>query len=145
MLTVSEKMTGEHRSCDHLFAGAETPAANGDLEAARSGLERFVAEMERHFEREEQVLFPAFEQRTGQTQGPTLVMRGEHQQMRRLLRELEQSLDQADGERFLGLSETLLILMQQHNAKEEQVLYPMSDQVLGGEADALIERMNHIS
>jgi iron-sulfur cluster repair protein YtfE (RIC family) len=144
MPTLTEKLTGEHRSCDDLFAGAETPVADGNMVAARNGLKRFVAAMERHFRREEEVLFPAFEARTGQTQGPTLVMRGEHEQMRQLFRELQKSLGEGDGERFLGLSETLLILMQQHNAKEEQVLYPMSDQVLGGEAEALIERMEEV-
>ncbi len=144
MQTVTEKLTREHRSCDDLFAVAEAGAADGDLDAAKRGLEGFVTDMERHFQREEQVLFPAFEARTGQSQGPTMVMRGEHEQMRRLFRELEQSLTQADSERFLGLSETLLMLMQQHNAKEEQMLYPMSDQVLGGETDALIGRMDEV-
>jgi hemerythrin-like domain-containing protein len=144
MQTVTEKLTREHRSCDDLFAAAEAGAADGDLDAARSGLESFVTDMERHFQREEQVLFPAFEARTGQSQGPTMVMRGEHEQMRQLFRELQQSLVQGDSERFLGLSETLLMLMQQHNAKEEQVLYPMSDQVLGGESEELIGRMDEV-
>jgi hemerythrin-like domain-containing protein len=144
MQTVTERMTGEHRSCDDLFAAAEAGAADGDLDAARSGLERFVTDMEHHFQREEQVLFPAFEARTGQSQGPTMVMRGEHEQMRQLFRELQQSLARGDSERFLGLSETLLMLMQQHNAKEEQMLYPMSDQVLGGEVEELIGRMDEV-
>jgi len=141
MQTITERLTGEHRSCDDLFAAAEAGGVDGDLDAARKGLESFVGDMENHFQREEQVLFPAFEARTGQSQGPTMVMRGEHEQMRQLFRELQQSLEQGDSERFLGLSETLLMLMQQHNAKEEQVLYPMSDQVLGGESEALIGRM----
>lgn len=144
MHTVTEKMTREHRSCDDLFASAEAAVAAGDPDAARRGLERFVTDMERHFQREEQVLFPAFEARTGQSQGPTMVMRGEHEQMRQLFRELQQSLARGDGERFLGLSETLLMLMQQHNAKEEQMLYPMSDQVLGGEVEAVIGRMDEV-
>ena len=144
MQTVTERLTGEHRSCDDLFAAAEAGAADGNLDAARSGLESFVTDMEHHFQREEQVLFPAFEARTGQSQGPTMVMRGEHEQMRQLFRELRQSLAREDSERFLGLSETLLMLMQQHNAKEEQMLYPMSDQVLGGEVEELIGRMDEV-
>ena len=144
MQTISEKMTLEHRSCDELFAAAEAVAAEGDLSAASSGLARFISDMEQHFQREEEVLFPAFEARTGQAQGPTMVMRSEHRQMRQLFQELQQSLEQGDGERFLGLSETLLMLMQQHNAKEEQVLYPMSDQVLGAEVEALIGRMQEL-
>jgi iron-sulfur cluster repair protein YtfE (RIC family) len=44
----------------------------------------------------------------------------------------------ADHDRYLGLSETLNMLMQQHNLKEENMLYPMSDQVLGGARDEVI-------
>jgi iron-sulfur cluster repair protein YtfE (RIC family) len=42
---------------------------------------------------------------------------------------------------FLGLSETLNMLMQQHNLKEENMLYPMSDRVLGSVSDNLIHDM----
>ena len=41
--------------------------------------------MLRHFEMEEAVLFPAFEEATGMTQGPTMVMHAEHVQMKGVL------------------------------------------------------------
>lgn len=144
MSTISATLTDQHRACDDLFAAAENSAAEGDLSTAVQSLERFVADTESHFQREEQVLFPAFEQRTGQTAGPTMIMRREHEQMRALFTELSASLGQNDKDRFLGLCETLLMLMQQHNAKEEQILYPMSDQVLGDQATNLIERFSEI-
>jgi len=46
-----------------------------------------------------------------------------------------------DSDSFLGDADTLLIIMQQHNMKEEQMLYQMADQALAGELDELIERM----
>jgi hemerythrin-like domain-containing protein len=73
--------------------------------------------------------------------GPTEVMRTEHAQMRGLLQEMAIAVAGADQDRYLGLSETLNMLMQQHNLKEENMLYPMSDQVLGGERDNLIHAM----
>lgn len=38
-------------------------------------------------------------------------------------------------------AETLLFLMQQHNSKEETVLYPMADRML---SDALLARFNDL-
>jgi hemerythrin-like domain-containing protein len=48
----------------------------------------------------------------------------------------------SDQEQYLGLAETLLILMQQHNAKEEQILYPMSDNLLSHQLPSLLEQLH---
>jgi hemerythrin-like domain-containing protein len=87
------------------------------------------------------VLFPAFEARTGMSMGPTQVMRSEHEQMRGLIGDMARAAAEANRDGYLGLSETLNMLMQQHNLKEENMLYPMSDQVLVGERDSLIRAM----
>jgi hemerythrin-like domain-containing protein len=97
--------------------------------------------MRRHFAREEQVLFPAFEAATGMTSGPTAVMRMEHRQIEQLMASLQAALDRRDREEYLGVSETLLMLMQQHNAKEENILYPMADRSLAAAGDRVLERM----
>jgi len=97
--------------------------------------------MERHFQKEEDTLFPAFEQATGNAMGPTRVMRLEHRQMRDALAEMSNALAGGDLEDYLGQAETLLILMQQHNIKEEQILYPMCDQILGAAAAGMIQAM----
>ena len=39
------------------------------------------------------------------------------------------------------MSDTLLIMIQQHNMKEENVLYPMCDQHLTDDASSLLERI----
>ena len=36
---------------------------------------------------------------------------------------------------FQSVAETLLIMMEQHNMKEENILYPMCDQHVGGDAE----------
>jgi len=50
-----------------------------------------------------------------------------------------------DKDAYLGLSETLNMLMQQHNMKEENMLYPMSDQVLSSDRDSVILAMQAIA
>jgi iron-sulfur cluster repair protein YtfE (RIC family) len=50
---------------------------------------------------------------------------------------MNEALVARDAENFAGAAETLLILMQQHNMKEENILYPMCDQALAGQAESL--------
>ncbi len=139
MDTPSLYLSNEHRRCDEHLADAETAAAGGDWSTARAHLAAFIADTEAHFAREEAVLFPAFEAASGMRgSGPTEVMRMEHAQIRSGFAALEAAL--GDARAFLGQIDTLLILLQQHNIKEEQVLYPMAERLLAGEP-ALLARL----
>ncbi len=140
-MSISEYMTQDHRHCDELYSQAEQAVDQGDWGAAQPLTEQFLAAMARHLQREEETLFPAFEQRTGMTMGPTAVMRSEHQQMRDLFSELRQALQQRSADDFLGAGETLFLLIQQHNMKEEGMLYPMTDQQLADQSEQLIKQM----
>ena len=136
-MSVTSALQQHHKHCDDDFAVAEEAAQNNDWTACAVSFGKFNGDMRAHFGIEEDVLFPAFEQQTGMTGGPTQVMRGEHVQMRDLLRQMEEALAQKNADGFGGVAETLLVMMQQHNMKEENILYPMCDQALG--ADAGIE------
>ncbi len=141
MNDITTTMSADHRACDEVFARAEELIAdNGWVEGAEK-FKQFHDAMEHHFTMEETVLFPAFEARTGMTMGPTEVMRGEHVQMRALFAEMAESVEKQDSEQYIGLSETLLMFMQQHNSKEEQMLYRMTDQALGQGVEDVLERM----
>jgi len=133
----TEILPDHHKHCDDLFAAAETAAQNGDWAAAEKSFARLSSQMQAHFRAEEQVLFPAFEAATGMSQGPTQMMRHEHEQMRSLLTQLGEACASHDGEGYAGAAETLLMLMQQHNMKEENILYPMCDRSLGSEAERI--------
>ena len=130
-------LPAHHRHCDDLFVAAEESAQRGDWAAAAPAFARFNDQMKAHFEAEEGLLFPAFEAATGMSAGPTQMMRHEHEQMRSLLSQLETACAAHDGEGYAGVAETLLMLMQQHNMKEENILYPMCDQALGAEAERI--------
>ena len=133
-----------HKHCDELFADAEEACANNDWATGEPAFARLNEQLETHFAGEEEILFPAFEAATGMTSGPTEVMRAEHRQMRDLLGQMRGALAARDGDTFGGAAETLLILMQQHNIKEEQILYPMSDRFLGSVADSVIQAMQEV-
>ncbi len=142
METIRDCMTGDHRACDDAFATAEQAVAAGNWKAAGAAFEALSEAMLAHLAAEEEILFPAFEARTGMTMGPTRVMRGEHAQMRELLAAAGEALAAQDAEDYAGNAETLLILTQQHNMKEENVLYPMCDQHLAGETAGIVKRLS---
>jgi len=141
--SIKEYLTNDHRACDEVFAQMEEKA-NNSLSDAKELTEAFIADMERHFQREERVMFPEFESKTGMVNGPTEMMRQEHSQMRNLMQQLLGAIENSDKDKFFGLSETLMILLQQHNMKEEQMLYTMAQQHLSADADRIVEMMDSL-
>ena len=143
MSTIKEYLTSDHERCDGLFAKMEDAVANS-IDTAKNDYELFASATERHFQMEERVMFVEFENKTGMTQGPTAMMRHEHDQMRNLILEMGRAIEEKDKNKFFGNSETLMILMQQHNMKEEQMLYTMAQQHLNSESDRIVEMMKSI-
>lgn len=141
MHEITDFMTRDHRSCDDRLVAVEQAVHSRAWEKAGVEFARFRDAMLNHFSAEESVLFPRFEKRTGMYRGPTQVMRGEHQQMRQLLAAAESALAERNGDDYAGNAETLLIMMQQHNVKEENVLYPMCDQHLADELASLLPEL----
>ena len=69
----------------------------------------------------------------------------EHDQMRVVMHEMRAALEAKDAQQYLGLSETFLVLMQQHNYKEEGILYNMIDQVLGDQVEKLVSQLEAVA
>lgn len=138
---ILEFLRDDHRRCDAAFADAESEAIKGDFVAALKAFEAFKKETLHHFAMEEEVLFPAFEQRSGMTGGPTQVMRIEHEQVRGLMERMRAALAENDKNAFMGQAESMMILLQQHNMKEEQMLYPACDQTLQDDAALVVDEM----
>ncbi|MGB5791972.1 hemerythrin domain-containing protein [Poseidonibacter sp.] len=144
METISTFLTKDHRACDEEFANLENEVAKENWNEAENKLTKFSNDLLHHFDMEEKVMFLAFEEKTGMTQGPTAMMRMEHEQMRQLLTHLAQDIEKKDKNHFFGVSESLMMLMQQHNMKEEQMLYAMADAHLGSEVETVIDNMKAI-
>ena len=140
-MSYSEVLTAQHRVCDAEFTHIEQAAHLGDWRRARQAAQIFIDDTEAHFRNEEQVLFPALEAAAPTAVGPTGVMRAEHAQMRELFQDLLQAIERQDADSLSDSVETLLLLMQQHNAKEENVLYPMADRVLAPDLLARLDRL----
>ena len=138
---LTQPLEDHHGFCDEIFAAAENSVLTGDWAVAARQYADFRNHLEAHFRAEETLLFPGFEDATGNSYGPTEVMRGEHHHMREMLDEMEKAIRSKDADSYAGLSETLLIMMQQHNHKEEGILYPMCDDALASGSGPLTERL----
>jgi hemerythrin-like domain-containing protein len=95
--------------------------------------------------REEDILFPAFEQKTNIMEGgPTAVMRMEHRQIAEHLEAIHQKVKQSDP-RSDEEENNLLAVLKNHNDKEENILYPAIDRLLNEqECAAVFEKMESI-
>ena len=141
MKNIREVMAAHHRACDHHFAEVEQAIRKADWAAADSAFTAFQQAMAAHFGAEEKSLFPQFEATTGMTRGPTQVMRAEHAQILELIESAAGALAARDADDYSGYAETLLIMTQQHNMKEENILYPMCDQHLSSQLETLLPQL----
>jgi len=143
MQTIVEFMTANHKACDDEFAAAEQAALAGNWSEAEAAFNTFRNDITHHFLMEEEGLFPALVSAGGPS-GPVHMMRMEHAQMNGLLEQMTAALANKNAQEYGGLSETLLMVMQQHNNKEENILYPIADQILAAQREALLGRMQAI-
>ena len=126
------------------------------LPTFREGARILTTDLIAHARREDEAFFPAVEEAIGGTFGPTIVLREEHvtiqagaDQFRATLNELQAVQHPAiveGGARLHGLVEgkadagalrelgtSLLSLVDDHFAKEEQILFPMARSILDAE------------
>lgn len=127
MRTISSFMSADHDRLDALMAQARV--ADDPVERSRSFAE-FTAGLVTHIEWEEDILFPAFEERTGISDaGPTAVMRMEHERIKQLLGAGRQQQERT-GDAFTQIASELVGVLAMHNRKEELILYPWMDREL---------------
>ncbi len=136
--SIAEALTADHRRCDRLLALVESATGVDDWELVAREARGLEGAMEQHFRFEEETLFPSLEAAAPMATGPTGVMRMEHRQMRQMLVDLLAATDARDKDECLGLLDTLHLVIQQHNSKEEAILYPLADRALASEAQDLL-------
>jgi len=132
-MTINQFMTADHRACDEQFAQLENIVDQGNFEGGKIMFNEFKTHMLHHFSMEEDIMFPQFNEAGSGGCNPTGVMLMEHDQMRNLFNQMEGAITNNDKNSFLGFSENLLFVMQQHNMKEEQMMYNLADDALDSE------------
>ena len=124
--TITDALVGEHgviyAELEHL---ASRPLES--VEAARAQGAQLAAGLASHAHIEDELLFVPLEGPLGPNGGPLAVMRMEHEEVEGTLERLAHA---ADLEEAQSLASHLVSVAREHFAKEEQVLFPMAEQLL---------------
>jgi len=130
--TICEFYEQDHDRLDELFKTFQQ-LKRSDIPKAKGVFEEFKSGLERHIVWEEDLLFPLWEKKTGRSEeGPTVVMRGEHRQIKQQLNAIHGKVLQRNPDSDQE-EQALLDILGSHNRKEERALYPAIDQVASPE------------
>ncbi len=145
MTTILEFMSVDHDRLDNKIRMYNTEKLV-DIERAESIFLLFKNELERHIAWEEHILFPVFERKTGiKDGGPTSVMRMEHIQIKDHLQKIQRKLHAKKVQDLCEEQVALFKLLESHNQKEENILYPEIDNLTSEqEKDQMIKQISAI-
>lgn len=134
--TVGNRLEHDHHRIDDGFA--RFARSLGEASVDRTAFDEAAAGLRHHIYVEETLHFPVL--RAAGLMGPILVMLREHGEIWDLLDATAAALDDsaAAGE-VQSLWPRLAAVLEQHNAKEEQILYPAGDQHISvGDAELIV-------
>ena len=135
--TITTFYEKDHDRLDELFKTFQT-VKRSDFPKAKEAFKEFKIGLQRHIVWEEELLFPIWEEKTGIIEdGPTPIMRFEHEQIKKLLEAIHQKVGGHNLESDQD-EQALLNLLSSHNRKEERALYPAIDNVIGPDECAKI-------
>ncbi len=127
--TLAIALEREHREIDRAIETYLGDTSDGGGQAVT--LEQAMAALRRHIYLEEEFLFPPLHE--AGFVAPIFVMLREHGELWRTMATIDRGLDQ-DPPVVTADCKWLLAQLAKHNAKEEPILYPHADDVLGAPA-----------
>lgn len=130
--TISQYVRSDYERVLKLFCEFER-LLKYDIETANEVYHQFDKALRRHIRLEDSLLFPLYESYTNFGQdGPTLIMRNEHRVLEDLLNAISCVLIR-DLAVDHSLRYQLKALLDEHNGKEEKMIYPAMDDLLSDE------------
>jgi uncharacterized protein (DUF2249 family)/hemerythrin-like domain-containing protein len=121
-------MQTDHARLDSIMGRFKGSVKAGAFDEALKHFKEFDLGLRRHIKVEEELLFPAFEEKTGMKDaGPTMVMRMEHEEIRDTLSRTLNATEKSDTGAATEATDALVNYLSDHNMKEEHVLYPELD------------------
>lgn len=151
MITITDALRGEHGVFYAQFEHIESGLATVSLASLQAQGALLASALAPHAHIENEILFPALEQELGGEGGPVSVFRAEHAEIEgaleklQTLRELSRNHDDIEGRlerlpRVEDIAEARRLVRQtldvarDHFSKEEQMLFPMAEQMLSEDA-----------
>ncbi len=130
--SLGEALEREHHEIDRAIESFL--AAEGEGTGPVESLSEAMEALRRHIYLEEEFLFPPMHE--AGFVAPIFVMLREHGELWRTMQEIERDIDAGAPDLLSGQCKWLLAQLAKHNAKEEPILYPHADAVLGAPASA---------
>ena len=149
-MDVTEPLRWEHEIVLDQLKAFEKALDEVDWEGIRETLRFFDERLVLHRRKEEEILFPALDTHFGSGNGPISCMLHEHQDEREKIERIRAALARGTGHpetqrEVQAAGGYILGLLRNHIAKENQVLYPMAEDILPEEEKKQIEvRMSAI-
>ena len=135
-----EQMDAFAREAAEIGMDREITDWTPQLAALKQKVEAFVRELDPHSEREEGTLFPLMAKYIGRQTGPIAVMEYEHELAKQNLKQFSEAVEQLQGTADTGRAKEIAsyalqahAVLTDHFMKEENVLFPMAENMLNAE------------
>jgi iron-sulfur cluster repair protein YtfE (RIC family) len=157
MESIMEELFRQHREAEAMLVklaaglgrvrreGAAGPGVLGDLAELRHEIQ---GEVLSHFREEEQALFPVLGRHIDSSSGPIAMMMEDHARFRQLELEFEEAVAALETgfrngweDKLCAAGDAIGRLLPQHIAKEEEVVFPMAEEMLGEEEWVEVRRL----
>ena len=112
-----------------------------DWHTAERVFSNLIGRLKTHIELEEEVLFPAYESRTEDPEGPTRSLRDEHIRIVQFIHDTSSVLETRNSQAGLECLVELERLLVGHHEKEEDIFLPMASLILESDREELLQNM----
>ncbi len=148
--TLSDLLRSEHEELHRIFEDYISKLDAGNMTLALQKFDEFQVGLLRHINKEEEILFPAYEKKGGIIIEPIQAMKMEHQEIKRLIREIADLL--SEGRSRVSKTGVIKELRKQlheylklHCQEEVNGIYLLCDLVIRGkEKDELIRKIEAV-
>ncbi len=130
MKSAEHWLVHDHTRIEFLLGELADACETQNWQIMKRSLKELIKQLKYHMAQEEEVLFPAYDERTGPPHMPTLLLRKEHRDVIKILTELSSVLKVEDLAAAQKLLPELQTAMLQHHEKEEHVFLPMASHIL---------------
>jgi hemerythrin-like domain-containing protein len=141
MTEPSNWLVHDHRKYDIALDECEIAAGAGEWKEAITLFRGFLDDLRLHVQMEEEVVYPAFEQETGDPHGEIAELREEHEYLVRLLRDITVVVRTKDYDHFLESLVPLHRIMNRHNRHEEDIFLRLGNESLLMRREEILSRL----
>lgn len=141
MKSAEHWLVHDHTQIEFLLGELDEAGRTQNWQILKRSLKELIRQLKLHMAQEEEILFPAYDARTGPPHMSTTLLRKEHREIIRLLTELSAALKVEDLPTMRAVMPELQTAMLQHHEREEKVFLPMASRILCEEREALSQQL----